>query len=132
MKATFYWQNRGDLMNISEIKAEIKKPEYNFLEKNEHLGKNIILLGLGGSHAYGTNTETSDLDIRGCALNRKNEILTNENFEQFINEETDTTIYSFNKLISLLSNCNPNTIEILGGAKDNKRPELIGSLKRED
>ena len=101
-------------MNISEIKAEIKKPEYDFLEKNEHLGKNIILLGLGGSHAYGTNTETSDLDIRGCALNRKNEILTNENFEQFVNEETDTTIYSFNKLISLLSNCNPNTIEILG------------------
>ena len=101
-------------MNISEIKAEIKKPEYDFLEKNEHLGKNIILLGLGGSHAYGTNTETSDLDIRGCALNRKNEILTNENFEQFVNEETDTTIYSFNKLISLLSNCNPNSIEILG------------------
>ena len=100
-------------MNIFEIKAEIKKPEYDFLEKNEHLGKNIILLGLGGSHAYGTNTETSDLDIRGCALNRKNEILTNENFEQFVNEETDTTIYSFNKLISLLSNCNPNTIEIL-------------------
>ena len=91
-------------MNISEIKAEIKKPEYDFLEKNEHLGNNIILLGLGGSHAYGTNTETSDLDIRGCALNRKNEILTNENFEQFVNEETDTTIYSFNKLISLLSN----------------------------
>ena len=101
-------------MNISEIKAEIKKPEYDFLEKNEHLGKDIILLGLGGSHAYGTNTETSDLDIRGCALNRKNEILTNENFEQFVDEETDTTIYSFNKLISLLSNCNPNTIEILG------------------
>ena len=101
-------------MNISEIKVEIKKPEYDFLEKNEHLGNNIILLGLGGSHAYGTNTETSDLDIRGCALNRKNEILTNENFEQFVNEETDTTIYSFNKLISLLSNCNPNTIEILG------------------
>ena len=41
-------------MNISEIKSEIKKSEYDFLEKNEHLGKNIILLGLGGSHAYGT------------------------------------------------------------------------------
>ena len=104
----------GNLMNVSEIKKEIKKSKYDFLEKNEHLGKNIILLGLGGSYAYGTNTETSDLDIRGCALNRKNEILTNENFECFVNEETDTTIYSFNKLISLLSNCNPNTIEILG------------------
>ena len=92
----------------------LEKKEYSFLKDNEHLGDNIILLGLGGSHAYGTNIETSDLDIRGCALNTKEEILTNKNFEQFVNEETDTTIYSFNKLIHLLSNCNPNTIEILG------------------
>lgn len=27
---------------------------------------------------------------------------------------TDTTIYAFNKLVSLLTNCNPNTIEMLG------------------
>ena len=99
------------LMNYEEI---LNTPEYSFLKTNEHLGKNIILLGLGGSHAYGTNTPASDLDIRGIALNRKEEILTNQNFEQFVNEETDTTIYSFNKIITLLSNCNPNTIEILG------------------
>ena len=92
----------------------INSEQYDFLRINEHLGKNIILLGLGGSWAYGTNVETSDLDVRGCALNSKEEILTNKNFEQFVNEATDTTIYSFNKLISLLSNCNPNTIEILG------------------
>ena len=102
-------------MELKEIKELIKdNPQYNFLKENEHLNNNIVLLGLGGSHAYGTNVETSDLDIRGCTLNTKAEILTNENFEQFINEETDTTIYSFNKLITLLSNCNPNTIEILG------------------
>ena len=58
------------------------------------------------------------MDIRGCALNSKNQILTNENFEQFINEDTDTTIYSFNKLISLLSSVNPNTIEMLGNKKE--------------
>ena len=101
-------------MNIEEIRKKISMPEYSFLQENEHLGNKIILLGLGGSHAYGTNNENSDLDIRGCAVNSKAEILTNENFEQFVNEETDTTIYSFNKLITLLSNCNPNTIEILG------------------
>ena len=92
----------------------INSKEYDFLRENEHLGDKIILLGLGGSWAYGTNVETSDVDIRGCALNTKEEILTNKNFEQFVNEATDTTIYSFNKLVSLLSNCNPNTIEILG------------------
>ena len=101
-------------MTIEEIKKEIQTSQYDFLKTNPHLGDKIILLGLGGSHAYGTNIKTSDLDIRGCAVNSKSEILTNENFEQFVNADTDTTIYSFNKLIHLLSNCNPNTIEMLG------------------
>ena len=87
---------------------------YSFLRENEHLGSNLILLGLGGSYAYGTNVETSDVDIRGCALNTKEEILTNQCFDQVVNEETDTTVYSFNKLVSLLVNVNPNTIEMLG------------------
>ena len=34
--------------------------------------------------------------------------------EKYKNEETDTTIYSFNKIISLLKNTNPNIIEMLG------------------
>ena len=101
-------------MTINEIKEMLQKPEYDFLKTNEHLGKKIILLTLGGSHAYGTNIEGSDVDIRGCALNSKEEVLTNKNFEQFVNEATDSTIYSFNKLINLLTNLNPNTIELLG------------------
>ena len=105
---------RGDEMTVSNIKSILQTSDYDFLRTNEHLGSNIILLTLGGSHAYGTNIETSDVDIRGCALNAKEEILTNKNFEQFVNEDTDTTIYSFNKLIHLLTNVNPNTIEMLG------------------
>lgn len=104
-------------MNIKEIRDKVFfSKEYEFLETNEHLGNNIILIGLGGSYAYGTEKEdgSSDLDIRGCALNSKKEILTNKNFEQFTNDETDTVIYSFNKLVSLLCNVNPNTIELLG------------------
>lgn len=101
-------------MTINNIKTILQTPDYDFLRKNEHLGSNLILLTLGGSHAYGTNVESSDIDIRGCALNAKDEILTNKNFEQFVNEDTDTTIYSFNKLIHLLTNVNPNTIEMLG------------------
>lgn len=101
-------------MTITQITEKLKSPEYDFLKTDPHLGDHIILLGLGGSYAYGTNIETSDLDIRGCAVNRKEEILTNKNFEQRCDKTTDTTIYSLNKLISLLSNCNPNTIELLG------------------
>lgn len=101
-------------MKLDEIKKAVSGKEYNFLRENRHLGDNIILLGLGGSHAYGTETDTSDLDIRGCALNSREEILCGENFEQVIDNATDTTIYSFRKLIHLLTDCNPNTIEILG------------------
>jgi len=99
---------------MTDIKKMLTGQDYDFLRTNEHLGTNIILLTLGGSYAYGTNVEGSDVDIRGCAINSKEEILTNKNFEQFVNEKTDTTIYSFNKLIALLSNVNPNTIELLG------------------
>ena len=37
--------------------------EYIFLKENKHLGNNIILLTLGGSHAYGMDKEDSDIDI---------------------------------------------------------------------
>lgn len=101
-------------MNIEQIKSKLSSSEYSFLRTDPNLGDHIILLGLGGSHAYGTNIETSDIDIRGCALNSKQQILTNQKFEQFTNEATDTVIYAFNKLITLLTNCNPNTIEMIG------------------
>ena len=100
-------------MNIDEIKVKVQSKEYDFLRK-EPLGSNIIILGLGGSHAYGTNNENSDLDIRGVATHSAVDILTRKGFDQVVNEATDTTIYSLEKIINLLSNCNPNTIEILG------------------
>lgn len=97
-----------------DFKELINSSDYNFLRENEHLGKNIVFLTLGGSHAYGTNVEGSDVDIRGCALPRKKELIGLSNFEQVQDSATDTTIYCFSKLISLMSNCNPNTIEMLG------------------
>lgn len=59
------------VMNIEEIIKKVTSDEYSFLLKNEHLGDNIILLGLGGSHAYGMDKEGSDLDVRGIAVNSK-------------------------------------------------------------
>ena len=96
---------------ISEMLTWDKR--YSFLDK-EPLAGNIILLGFGGSYAYGTNNEDSDVDIRGVATHSAEDILTRKGFEQVVNEETDTTIYSLEKIVNLLSNCNPNTIEILG------------------
>lgn len=101
-------------MKIEEIKSTLKSTEYDFLRTDKALGKNIILLTLGGSHAYGMDKEGSDLDIRGIALNNKSEILLGKDFEQVVDIDTDTTIYSFNKMIQLLMSSNPNTIEQLG------------------
>lgn len=101
-------------MEIEQIFRLLYESEYDFLRENEHLKDRIVLLTLGGSYAYGTNIETSDVDIRGCALNSPSDILGMTNFEQVVNTATDTTVYSFNRLISLLVSCNPNTIEMLG------------------
>ena len=97
-------------MTLEQIKSLVASKDYDFLRTDPR----IMFLTLGGSHAYGTNVETSDVDIRGCAMNNASEIVGLSNFEQFVETTTDTTIYAFNKLITLLLNCNPNTIEMLG------------------
>lgn len=101
-------------MELYEIVNLVKTEQYDFLRTNPHLKNHIILLTLGGSHAYGTNVEGSDVDLRGCAVNSTEDLLGLSSFETFENKETDTVIYSLNKLIDLLINCNPNVIEMLG------------------
>lgn len=99
---------------MSMISELLEAKEYDFLRdfiSNERL----ILLVVGGSRAYGTNVDTSDLDLRGIALNSPQEILTMSCRDKpLVNTETDTTIYYLKQIITLLSNCNPNTVELLG------------------
>lgn len=89
-------------------------PQYGFLRTEPRLGRRIMLLGLGGSHAYGTNNENSDIDFRGITLNMPSDLIGLTEFEQYEDSGTDTVIYSFNKMVRLLLECNPNTCEILG------------------
>ena len=104
---------RGEyfLKNYNEI---LQGSEYGFINTNEHLGKYVILLGLAGSYSYGTNIEGSDIDVRGITLNQKSDLIGLTRFEQYVDDNTDTVIYAFNKIITLLLSCNPNTIELLG------------------
>lgn len=101
-----------------DFKKIMNNPEYDFLRTHERLGKRIILLGLGGSHAYGTSNENSDIDFRGITLHTTSDLLGLTEFEQYEDVNTDTVIYSFNKIIKLLLECNPNTCEILGLNED--------------
>lgn len=92
----------------------LTQPQYGFLKTDPHLGKHIILLGLAGSYSYGTNNESSDIDVRGVTLNRKSDLIGMTSYDQYTDESTDTVIYTFNKIIRLLLECNPNTCELLG------------------
>lgn len=105
-------------MNKNEIKQLISEKEYDFLRTNEHLGNNIMLLTLGGSHSYGTSVEGSDVDVRGVALNRPQDLIGMSNFDQVIDNKTDTTVYAFNKVVNLLLNTNPNVVEMFGCKED--------------
>lgn len=103
-----------DMEKNMEYAAILSGKEYDFIKNNEHLGRHVILLGLAGSYAYGTNNENSDIDVGGVALNRKSDLIRLTEFEQYVDAHTDTTIYTFNKIITLLLSCNPNTVELLG------------------
>ena len=85
----------------------LTQPQYSFLKTDPHLGKHIILLGLAGSYSYGTNNENSDIDVRGVTLNRKSDLIGMTSYDQYTDENTDTVIYTFNKIIRLLLECNP-------------------------
>ena len=105
-------------MNINQIKDKIfNNEEYNFLWDNDKLNNNIILLTLGGSHAYGTSLDSkiSDIDVRGITLNTSKEILTmNCRDKPYEDKSTDSVIYPLSQIVILLSNANPNVIEMLG------------------
>ncbi len=101
-------------MDIQILKDKLNSKEYDFLRKDSHLGDNILILTTGGSIAYGTNVDTSDIDIRGVTLENKQDIMGLSDFEQFEDKSTDTVIYGLKKFISLCINCNPNVLEILG------------------
>lgn len=111
-------------MTNAELKAVLWREEYDFLHTNKHLGSNILFLTLSGSHAYGTNVEGSDIDIRGVAGSP--EILGFNRFEQAIDNRTDTVIYAVNKFVGLLAQGNPNIIELLGND-----PELYVNMTPE-
>lgn len=98
---------------MDEIKAKIAGSDYDFLRKNPDL-KNCVYLTLSGSYGYGTNTATSDIDLRGVLVEQPRYLYGIQNYEQFEDIPTDTVIFGLKKYISLCIAANPNTLELLG------------------
>ena len=108
-------------MNLKEIKNKVKADkDYSFLWNNEY--KNI-LISLGGSWAYGTNTSTSDIDVRGIVMDPIESILGLSNFEQHEvhdkEKDVDAVLYGLKKMVKLLLGNNPNCIEIISPQERN-------------
>jgi predicted nucleotidyltransferase len=83
------------------------------------LSHSVHLLTKHGSHAYGLNTATSDLDIKGIAIPPRRYFTGFVNrFEQAETHDPDLTIYDIRKFFALAADCNPNIIEILWTAPD--------------
>lgn len=79
------------------------------------LRSRTVMITKHGSHAYGTNIATSDLDLKGFAIAPKEYYLGNlHNFEQAeVREPLDCVIYDIKKFWKLATDCNPNIIEVL-------------------
>jgi uncharacterized protein len=89
------------------------------VKQSPHLSwieKGTILLVRHGSHAYGTNTATSDEDFKGVAIPTKDYLFGfNKVFEQaeLKAPNPDAVVYDIRKFFNLAADCNPNIIEVL-------------------
>lgn len=79
------------------------------------LPERTIYLTRHGSHAYGTSTPTSDVDVRGIAIAPQEFYLGfTKTFEQtIVNTPVDFTIFDIRKFFKLSADANPNAVEIL-------------------
>ena len=69
---------------------------------------------IAGSHAYGTNIPTSDVDYRGIFLLPDSDYLSMiQPPNQISDEKHDTTYYSLKRFFELTAKATPNTLELL-------------------
>lgn len=87
---------------------------------NFDIDKHTVYLTTYGSHAYGTSTPESDVDVRGFAVAPKSHVqgfaYTFEQCER--NDKNghqglDSVVYDIRKFCNLAADCNPNIIETL-------------------
>lgn len=81
-------------------------------------GAKPLYLVIRGSHAYGTNIETSDTDYSGVFIQSKDDILGNRYVEQINDDKCDIVIYEIRRFLELLEKNNPTVLELLNTPED--------------
>ena len=73
----------------------------------------IVLEVLSGSHAYGLNTPTSDVDLKGVFILPKPEYYGLTYIPQVSDERNDEVFFELRRFLELLAVNNPNILEVL-------------------
>ncbi len=94
---------KQELLNLIEQKSPGARPLY---------------LVIRGSHAYGTNIETSDTDYAGVFIQSMDDILGNSYKEQINDDTNDIVIYEVRRFLELLGSNNPTVLELLNTPED--------------
>jgi uncharacterized protein len=98
-------------------------------------GSQPLLLVVRGSHAYGTNIETSDTDYAGVFVQSMDDILGFSYKEQINDDTNDTVIYEVKRFLKLIESNNPTVLELLNTPEDciiYKHPLFDEILKHRD
>jgi uncharacterized protein len=75
-------------------------------------GAKPLYLVIRGSHAYGTNIETSDMDFSGVYIQTIDNILGNGYKEQINDDNNDIVLYEIKRFLELLASNNPTVLEL--------------------
>lgn len=93
----------------------LKNPFSTPRQKEVLMRENLLVKHLAGSHAYGTNLPTSDIDYRGVFCADKINICTPFYPIKEVEDsnEEDTKLFELSHFMKLCLDCNPNVIETL-------------------
>jgi hypothetical protein len=77
-----------------------------------------LYLVIRGSHAYGTNLPTSDIDYSGVFVQNLDAILGMSYVEQINDDKNDIVIYELRRFLELIAKNNPTILELLNTPED--------------
>jgi len=84
------------------------------IENLKQCENRIIFETISGSWAYGTNIESSDVDIRGIfVLPKKDHLSLMPCAKEVGDDKQDIKYYELRKFFELAKDCNPNIVELL-------------------